>query len=516
MAYVATSVRFHESSIISGRTQSPVYLEDESSDNAVSEEYESQDDCDNMVIQPLNSKMRSTMAAHELGTIIDSLKNGSLQEVNEDNDEIEEELSYSQPRYVIPAHNEYQGQYRFQEPNQAPQHRSMSPRRQETIRYTPSPHASNQNTMTTISPGYLAGDDSFYTTNKPRMNYDKQVKASKSKNNRRTFVKQRDFDRTPGSLDMLSPPLEKLPPERPGETINVRNLPRDAPLPSIKTSTSKQLVTKSSTPRKTWNSLTKKTDAWKPLENYSVIHQDNKKEEFRNFEKFISPKDWRLLNSKKKGKRHLAIKDAPKHTDHDTPSETPQPRNNTFLTQGNEEEVESKGVRKGKFDPSSHVRKKKERLEKMALLRAEQAQAGNGIVVPFKERVKELGEVKVKHHKSEKPKWDTAAVGRTLTQLLKTEDMKLKAYERQLHISSKELSRTHAAPHTLDPLRKNISKIRFRLADLREAQMHIKKENWQKDMGHLLISSNVPLDTFLDDCTKLQKDCKYFVDDTPW
>lgn len=437
-----------------------------------------------MIIQPLNSKMRSTMAPHELGTMLESIREGS----------------------------------------RAKMEVRRSPASRQINRSPQPPQRTNNNR------GIGAASRSVIVPIKT--NETKNKKSTTSGNKSHGPVMKKDFDRSPGKMDFLSPPLPKLPYEPPTMSHD-EIIKRDSILPGASKTKSKQVAIRHP---KSWNSQTKK-GSWKPIEERSIL-RTTKEVELRSLDKFVHPKDWRLLHPEenqvgmKKDNLMLALEAKRKSPDREkSTNEDPKvikPPTSTFLTQGDEEQNSTSnpnGIakpgnsKKAKFNPSAHVKEQRERKAQLALLRAQQLseKGSSAVEIPFKDRPGANSTAgKRPRRKAESPKWDTNRVNAMLKSLLHTEDLKLKALEHQLKVVSKKVASTHGGIHTLVPIRQDIQKIRFRVADLREALGYVNKKNWQKDIMNMLISSNVPLDKFLKDCSNLEGDVKYFAEDSPW
>lgn len=108
------------------------------------------------------------------------------------------------------------------------------------------------------------------------------------------FIPKKDFDTQPAQLSELSKPLEYMPYEAPSPKLKYIHT-RDYEMPPGKGGMlpkDRKYITKHP---KGWNSQTINPEAWKPAEEV-VFRNDGRYHEFRPTDRFIKPKDWRMLN----------------------------------------------------------------------------------------------------------------------------------------------------------------------------------------------------------------------------
>lgn len=108
------------------------------------------------------------------------------------------------------------------------------------------------------------------------------------------FVPKKDFDTEPATLDELNPPLEYMPYEKPAPELKFINT-RDFVMPKGRGGMKPKDTSYIKKHPKGWNEETINPDAWTPLEE-TYYRNDGRYHEFRPTEKFIKPKDWRILH----------------------------------------------------------------------------------------------------------------------------------------------------------------------------------------------------------------------------
>lgn len=108
------------------------------------------------------------------------------------------------------------------------------------------------------------------------------------------FVRKKDFDTEPATLDELNPPLDYMPYEKPAPELKFINT-RDFEMPKGRGGMKPKDTSYIKKHAKGWNEETINPDAWNPLEE-TYYRNDGRYHEFRPTEKFIKPKDWRILH----------------------------------------------------------------------------------------------------------------------------------------------------------------------------------------------------------------------------